>query len=37
MHTEKQIFVPEWKWETKKNKSYFTYKRAEQEEILEKN
>lgn len=32
----KTDFVPEWKWETKRNESYFTYKRAEQEEILKK-
>ena len=32
----KTDFVPEWKWETKRNESYFTYKRAEQEETLKK-
>lgn len=32
----KTDFVPEWKWKTKKNESYFTYKRAEQEETLKK-
>ena len=32
----KTDFIPEWKWETKRNKSYFTYKRAEQGETLKK-